>query len=299
MFKRRSILIGLAVAGLVSGGFLAGRVLAAGIPSEGALSYSGALENADGEPLTGKHKVEVKFWVAKSGGDMALCTNNGQDVTLANGRFTVTLPDMCTDQVRANPNFWVEVLVDAASLGRAKAGAVPFAVEAGNGIPIATIVASLLDETEFAGVQGPGWVLADGREVTGSAYHKLGKGTNVPDLRGMFLRGKNSGREDELANPEGDLVLGEVQGAQLAQHGHVVTDPGHRHQAPTTDGTTGTLEVPNGVAGAFDYAVGADTNSSVTGVTIGNSSATSADPTAVGDETRPQNVTVNYFIRVN
>ncbi|MBN1609019.1 MAG: hypothetical protein JW940_20495 [Polyangiaceae bacterium] len=301
MMNRRRILVGLLAAGLISGGFIAGRVLAAGIPATGALTYSGVLEGEDGKPLTGKHTVEVKFWATESGGDEALCTNNGEEVTLVNGRFSVALPDGCTDEVKANPDLWVEVRVDGASLGRAKAGAVPFAVEAGNGAPIASIVASLLDETEFAAVQGPGWVLADGRDVTGSAYHELGKGTNVPDLRGMFLRGKNNGREDELANPEGEFALGEVQEAQLAQHGHSVTDPGHDHQAPTTDGNTGSVEVASPTSGGFDYISAGSpmTSSNDTGITIGNASATSADPAAVGDETRPQNVTVNYFIRVN
>ncbi|MBN1609020.1 MAG: hypothetical protein JW940_20500 [Polyangiaceae bacterium] len=132
MLTRTRMLLCLATTGLIAGAFLAGRVLAAGIPAAGALTYSGVLEGENGEPLTGKHTVEVRFWAAESGGDNALCTNYGQEVALESGRFSVALPDGCTDAVKAHPDLWVEVVVDGASLGRAKAGAVPFAVEAGH-----------------------------------------------------------------------------------------------------------------------------------------------------------------------
>ncbi len=129
---RRSLLFSIVgVIGMTAGAFLAGRAVA-GIPAEAALTYSGVVEDVEGAPLDGEHVIEVKFWAASSGGDAALCTNNGQAVTLEQGRFAVGLPDSCTDAVKLNPELWVEVLVDGSSLGRAKAGAVPFAVEAGH-----------------------------------------------------------------------------------------------------------------------------------------------------------------------
>jgi hypothetical protein len=124
--------LSVSVGGLAIFGAIAIRhALAEGIPSTGALAYAGTLEGTDGRPLTGDHNVELKFWNVPSGGTAALCTTNPQPVTLENGRFRLALPDECTDATRAHPDIWVEILVDGSSLGRAKAGAVPYAVEAG------------------------------------------------------------------------------------------------------------------------------------------------------------------------
>jgi hypothetical protein len=110
--------------------FVTGRTFAEGIPTTGALTYSGHLETADGAPLTGTRNIEVKFWGAASGGTSPLCTSNSRPVVLERGRFGVNLPDDCTGAVGANADVWIEVLVDGSSLGRTKAGAVPYAVEA-------------------------------------------------------------------------------------------------------------------------------------------------------------------------
>ena len=48
------------------------------------------------------------------------------------GRFSVPLPAACATAVQGNPNVFVEVIVDRTPLGRAKAGAVPYAIEAGH-----------------------------------------------------------------------------------------------------------------------------------------------------------------------
>jgi hypothetical protein len=115
--------------GLAAAAFLAQRAIAGGIPTTNALSYAGTLEDATGAPLTGSHNIEVKLWSVATGGTMALCTTNPQAITLQNGRFSVSM-DACVAAVRANSEVWVEVLDNGTSLGRTKAGAVPFAVEA-------------------------------------------------------------------------------------------------------------------------------------------------------------------------
>jgi hypothetical protein len=53
-------------------------------------------------------------------------------IALDSGRFSVALPDTCATAVKASPDAWAEVLVDGASLGRTKIGAVPYALEAGH-----------------------------------------------------------------------------------------------------------------------------------------------------------------------
>lgn len=55
-------------------------------------------------------------------------------------------------------------------------------------LPIGTIIQAFLSEPQLQKQMGAGWVLCDGRSVVGSNYHQLGIGGNVPDCRGRFLR---------------------------------------------------------------------------------------------------------------
>lgn len=129
---KRSLKWAVCAGGLLGlcGAFVTGQSWADGIPTTGALAYSGRLEAPNGDPLTGSRNLELKFWNAASGGSTPLCTTSSQSTTLDQGRFTLNLPDACTDAIGANPDVWIEILVDGSSLGRTKTGAVPYAVEA-------------------------------------------------------------------------------------------------------------------------------------------------------------------------
>jgi len=118
------------VVGIAATAFLAGRALAGGIPATGALTYSGLLQGAAGVALSGSHPIRVSFWNAASGGTTPLCQTASSSIALDAGRFSVALPDTCTNAVRDNADAWAEVEVDGVSLGRTKLGAVPYAVEA-------------------------------------------------------------------------------------------------------------------------------------------------------------------------
>jgi hypothetical protein len=114
--------------------FAGGLAWAGGIPATGALTYSGTLEDATGAPFKAQSSdnVVVKFWNTGPTGGTTICeTASSQPLVVdSRGRFRVTLPDACTAAVKANANVWTEVVVDGSSLGRAAAGAVPYAVEA-------------------------------------------------------------------------------------------------------------------------------------------------------------------------
>lgn len=144
--------------------------------------------------------------------------------------------------------------------------------------PIGTIKTSLLSETQFQSEVGPEWILADGRDVTGSDYALLTGNTTVADLRGMFLRGKNNGRSDGKENPDGDLALGAFQSD--AFQGHV-----HPMRGVTTGG-------PSGIC-FEDIGESAPINSS------GPVSDGVNGTPRIAKETRPVNNTVNYFIKIN
>jgi hypothetical protein len=118
------------IAGMSAGAFFVGRAFAGGAPTKGAVIYSGTLEDVNGTRLSGERPIEIKLWSAASGGANALCTTNSQKLTLTAGRFSITLPDACVESIRTYPDLWAEVLVEGASLGRTKLGAVPYALEA-------------------------------------------------------------------------------------------------------------------------------------------------------------------------
>jgi microcystin-dependent protein len=109
-----------------------------------------------------------------------------------------------------------------------------------------------------------GWLLCDGSAVSRTTYATLfgaiginfggGHGIatfNLPDLRGRFMRGADhgAGRDPNAAartasnamGPTGDTV-GTLQGDAFASHSHPLTDPGHSHLSPTTNGIAGTRE---------------------------------------------------------
>jgi len=130
---------------------------------------------------------------------------------------------------------------------------------------------ALLSESQFQSENGVGWILADGRDITGSRFASLFGSNLVPDLRGLFLRGKNGSRGDGKQNPDGDISLGAYQADMFASHSHLMPNKNvgnmsnDRDQRATIDFTA---------ALNFTYAAG-------------------------GNETRARNATVNYFIKVN
>lgn len=134
---------------------------------------------------------------------------------------------------------------------------------------VGDIIQSMLTEEQFIAENGAGWVLADGRSVAGTKYATL-IGASVPDLRGRFLRGKNYTRVSG-GNPDGDLNLGQEQGDQYKSHDH------------------------NVAAGNYaSFNAGNISRGATGGTTLNQSTGLQG-----GNETRPANTTVNFFIKIN
>jgi len=173
-------------------------------------------------------------------------------------------------------------------------------------MPVGSIIYSMLDETTFQAQNtdpSPArWILADGRDVTGSKYASLVAST-VPDLRGVFLRGKNYGRSTGSGDPSGDLPVGHYEGDVFKSHNHAINDPSHTHIVndpghshlyngggnhagigPTTAGNNTNL-VPTSIE-----TTGVNLQTALTGITILNTGSA---------ETAPRAVVVNAFIRIN
>jgi hypothetical protein len=164
-------------------------------------------------------------------------------------------------------------------------------------LPVGSVVYSTLTEAQFQlqnkdPVPSPErWVLADGRNVSGSKYESVTGNSAIPDLRGVFLRGKNNGRSGTTGNPDGDSAIGTYQSDQFGSHNHSFSDPGHSHQF--SQGGFGSDNQPTTPAYGSNN-VGTIGNRSVTSSTTGITFVASG-----GNETRPRNVTLNAFIRIN
>lgn len=172
--------------------------------------------------------------------------------------------------------------------------------------PVGTIIISYLNWSEFQQVtknnsNNPNgnvwaskyskWSPADGRSIPNSAFQRVASQPNVPDLRGSFLRGLNQFDTDEpnqvsSARKDPDnRSRGSFQTDAFKSHNHDITDPGHNHsyREPGGAGSSGVPGNPQGMTGAT-------TGTKTTGITIKNN----------GDvETRPKNIAIYYYIRIN
>jgi len=146
-------------------------------------------------------------------------------------------------------------------------------------LPVGTIVASLLSPSLFADEVGDTypynpkeskWILADAQtEIATSQYGKLLDKQFTPDLRGMFLRGMNV---KGGADPNNNRKVGIPQDDDFKKHSHIIGETwynegtrGERYEqdtGPVKKGNFRTLEEG-------------------------------------GDETRPKNVAVYFYIKIN
>lgn len=138
-------------------------------------------------------------------------------------------------------------------------------------LPVGSVIDSMLTESQFQGESHVGWVLADGRSVVGSRYASITGAGTIPDLRGVYTRGKDNGRG---LDPDGDPALGNFRSDQVAAHTHT-TSIGRNNSL--TNGNTDNFVSANATGATSVY------TSSSTG----------------GNETRPKTVVVNKFIRIN
>lgn len=152
----------------------------------------------------------------------------------------------------------------------------------------------------FAGSVAPdGYLLCQGQAVSRTIYNKLflaigitygsGDGSttfNLPDLRGVFLRGVGS---QTIGGITYSGTLGQKQNDATKKNGLALSDLGHTHAMITNLGGSGATTggyVPTGNNSYFSEGT-ANIRSATTGITLGTGDA----------ETRPANVGINYIIK--
>jgi hypothetical protein len=155
--RTRNLAVLIALCCAISGalGVLGHRVFAVGIPAANTLTYTGVLEDANGVALAGSRNIQLQLWDAASGGTIQ-CATSSTPVTLVGGRFQIPLADACATAVKGHPDLWVEALVDGASLGRTKLGAVPYALEAQQAQEAGSAIAGGSLDQRIAKLEGVG-----------------------------------------------------------------------------------------------------------------------------------------------
>lgn len=139
--------------------------------------------------------------------------------------------------------------------------------------PVGTVIASYLAPPQMKENYGEQWVLANGSDVsTKTAFYAITGKTQVPDLRGMFIRGLNADRKDGKQDPDGqNRVVGDYQADNVRSHTHAIATAGIWGRSfKGEDGSPKTAHAKDG-------------ETQHTG----------------GTETRARNVALYYYIRIN
>jgi hypothetical protein len=119
---------------------------------------------------------------------------------------------------------------------------------------------AFLTEAQFQAIYGTNWVLADGRDVTGSAFAILFGSTTLPDMRATVSRMKdNAAGKDSY----GDMPLGTYEADQFASHYHPLFTTQFRDVAGGAGGSSAGVNTSPGY-NTTDYAGAGETNAKST-----------------------------------
>jgi len=186
-------------------------------------------------------------------------------------------------------------------LGTQQLMSVPYALNAGNGVPAGSVIANAGNTLQA------GWLLCNGQAISRSTYANLfasigttygiGDGSstfNVPDYRGMFLRGVDAG-----AGNDPDTATRVAQGSGTAVGGGNLGTlqkdafQGHWHSAGEGGGSA--MDVNPNFLGYFT-GYKANYYTPAMGKAFPSNDGVDGNP-RYGSETRPKNVYVNYIIK--
>jgi len=129
-------------------GYLIGHARANGIPTGGALVFSGVLEE-NNTPVNDPRSFYATVFDAESAGN-SVCSTPPTVIQVNNGSFRLPLPSQCEDAVKQNPNLWIQIGVGTDVLPRTKLSAVPYALEAGRAQTLGAVLPSSLGGTGLA-----------------------------------------------------------------------------------------------------------------------------------------------------
>ena len=265
---------------------------------------------------------------------------NTTNYNAANGEFSVDLVRNLISESRYN--YKVQVKISEGNYGSVLLEREYSIAPAGSGsaFPIGSVIAYLGNNGNIAGMEANGWFKCDGRSISGlsaalsadeiTAFTNV-VGNNLPDLRGMFLRGVDQGRgydDDAGSRTGGESTTGvrSYQGckveditstgtaASAGNHGHTgsaAQGGDHRHSYVDTyfseynGGSTNQKGSGSSDHDNDDWNKTRNTELSGThthSITIDDAvahthSVSVSYDAGGGNETRPENTAVYYLIR--
>lgn len=191
-----------------------------------------------------------------------------------------------------------------------------FTKNALSNFPLGSIIASVLDFNEFSfetnnnpdrqfNPLSSKWAPADGRSVSGSDYSKYN--SYAPDLRGQFLRGANI---IYSTNEPASFLNGKDEGVREVKEKYSYQKESTKLPANKFTGTTNTtgnhshsFQAILNMGSRDGLRIDNDTTQANTGdrgtSTNGNHSHTLVVSGGGDKETRPKNMAVYYYIRIN
>jgi hypothetical protein len=176
--------------------------------------------------------------------------NNDINYNATSGNFSVDLTDPLI--VESRYNYKVQAKISEDSYGSVIFEREYALAPAGSGsaFPIGSVIAYLGNSGNVAGMETNGWFKCDGRAISGltalSADEKtaltniLGGSSNLPNLRGQFLRGVDEGRgwDDDVTTRTGGESIS-VSGSNYpagVRSEQAESMRKHRHTGTTSDG---------------------------------------------------------------
>lgn len=161
---------------------------------------------------------------------------------------------------------------------------------------VGDVVQSTLNPTQFNQVHGAGWVLMDGRAIDPQHdLRRLFNWTNVPDARGVFIRGMNAGRDkasgDTGADAQNNRGIASYQSDTFSEHYHHLSngDVGTLRGSDIYASAIGQWTVTPMVNANFEYVQHGTRNPP----TLFRSSTVGAA------ENRPRNIALYFYIKVH
>lgn len=140
---------------------------------------------------------------------------------------------------------------------------------------LGTVQYSILDPAAFNDQNGAGWVLMDGRDISETDLCVRANVCSVPDARGVFIRGLNMNRAAAQGDPRGNSrQVGSYQDDAFEKHNHSITWNNHRSGMGTRNANGPKTQPGDRLQRNTSFA-------------------------GEGTETRPKNIALYTYIKVN
>ncbi len=170
---------------------------------------------------------------------------------------------------------------------------------------------SILNPTQFATVNGDCWVPMNGAPLaSGTALRNiLTSMTNLPDASGVFFRAQEfSGGANNDPNRDNTSPIATLQDDALKNHDHTmnhthtISDPGHKHDRRgywNVGSASGASKQAVADGDSDDGASSSYMNTGYTGITVNQHTGNTGTGGENANETRPVNMNLWVYIRIN